>query len=156
MKARWRKVMGIALVVMCMGVLPLVTAAQGVDIHGAWKPETYFLKDGSRLQVEGRIFFTQTDWTVLFFVIDDEGKPRRGSGEGGTYTLEGEQLVFTHLFNLSAGEEVGSLPASPLRYEVRDSSEAPTEPCRVEASGDRMSIHFPSGNRMSFQRSSRF
>ncbi len=53
-------------------------------IQGAWKPETYFLKDRSQLQVDGLIFFTETNWIVLFFVLDENDTPQRGSGEGGT------------------------------------------------------------------------
>jgi hypothetical protein len=33
---------------------------------------------------------------------------------------------------------------------------APTEPCTVEVNGDRMIIHFPSGNQITFMRSSGF
>ena len=148
--ARWGMVTGLAIAALCLG-----TAVQAADLRGGWEPEIYVLKDGSEYQVKGRIFFTQTEWTVLFFVVDEEGKPRRGSGEGGTYTLKGEDLVFTHLFNMSAGEEYGSFTARPLSYEVRDASEAQTEPCRVESAGDQLTIHFPSGNRIKFRRSSK-
>ena len=51
------------------------------DIKGAWKPETYFLKAGGQLKVDGLIFFTDTDWTVLFFVLDKNDAPQKGSGE---------------------------------------------------------------------------
>ena len=148
--------------VLAVGLLSCVTAAaspavsKAPDIRGAWNPETYFLKDGSELKVGGFIFFTESDWTVLFFVVDKEGTAQRGSGEGGTYTLDGEDLVFTHLYDLTAGKKVASLPAVEPQYVVRDPSAAPTENCRVEFDGDGMVIHFPSGNRISFRRSSRF
>jgi hypothetical protein len=145
-------VTGLAIVVLCLG-----TAVQAADLRGGWEPELYVLKGGSEYQVKGRIFFTQTEWTVLFFVMDKEGKPRRGSGEGGTYTLEGDDLVFTHFFNFSAGDEYGSFAERALGYEVRDASasDAPTEACRVETAGDQLTIHFPSGNRIEFRRSSK-
>jgi len=126
------------------------------QIRGAWNPESYVLKYGTEYAVSGLIFFTETDWTVLFFVEDDEGNVRRGSAEGGTYTLDRERLTFTHYYNLSAGEALGSLPASPLRMSVREAAEAATEPCEVEVSEASLTIRFPSGNRMVFARSSRF
>ncbi len=124
------------------------------EIAGSWHPESYVLADGSELSVTGLIFFTDEDWTVLFFVEDENGVPKRGSAEGGTYTLEGEDLVFRHLYHLSAGEAVASLEPSPLRMSVKKAEQATEEPCRVDLRGDRMTIHFPSGNRMEFAKSS--
>ena len=124
------------------------------QITGAWNPESYVLKDGTEYTVSGLIFFTETDWTVLFFVQDEDGNVRRGSGEGGTYTLDGDLLTFTHFYNLSAGDALGSLAASPLRMSVREAAEAATEPCEVEVGEAKMTIRFPSGNRMVFARSS--
>ncbi len=51
------------------------------NIQGAWKPETYLLKDGSQLQVDGLIFFTETDWTVLFFILDENDAPQKVQGK---------------------------------------------------------------------------
>jgi hypothetical protein len=81
---------------------------------------------------------------------------RRGSGEGGTYELEGDRLTFTHFYHLSAGEQLGPLPPSPLRMSVRDADEAAREPCVVDVGETSMTIDFPSGNRMVFARSSGF
>jgi hypothetical protein len=122
-------------------------ASAASKIAGAWRPDLYTLKDGSEQAVTGLIFFTERDWTVLFFEVGDKGAPERGSGEGGTYSLEGDRLVFTHLFHLSGG-------STPLEMSVKKPGEAETEPCRVEVEGETMTIHFPSGNRMRFQRSS--
>jgi hypothetical protein len=136
--------------------LPSEASEPTPDLRGAWAPESYLLADGGVLPVEGRIFFTDSEWTVLFFVTVD-GAPRRGSGEGGTYTLAGRDLVFTHRYHLSEGAAVGSLAESPLRMELHGAGEAPTEPARVELDGDRLTIRFgPSGNRMTFRRSSGF
>ena len=41
--------------------------------------------------MQGRIFFSERDWQVLFFVVDREGVTRRGSGEGGTRPCLGER-----------------------------------------------------------------
>lgn len=131
--------------------LLLLAAAPGFSqssIEGAWRPELYTLKDGTEKPVTGLIFFTSKDWTVLFFELDAEGSPQRGSGEGGTYTLSNEALEFTHFYHLSGG-------ATPVNMSVKSLAEAGKEPCRVALSEDSMTIHFPSGNRMSFRRSSK-
>ncbi len=124
------------------------------DIQGAWRAETYVLAGGVSHTVDGMIFFTATDWTVLFFVLDQEGVGRRGSGEGGTYTLAGDRLTFRHRYNLSAGEEMDGLPASELRMQISDAAGEAVEPCTIELSAERLTIHFPSGNRMMVSRSS--
>ena len=142
----------VATVIVCFS--SFLPAAEASEIRGAWRAETYILKAGGQHQVGGHIFFTETDWTVLFFVLGDDEKPKRGSGEGGTYTLDGEDLVLSHLYLLTAGQEVGSLPESPLRMEVKASADAATEPCRAVLDGDSMTLFFPSGNHMTFRRSS--
>jgi hypothetical protein len=121
--------------------------SDGNPIEGAWRPELYTLKHGTEQKVTGLIFFTDRDWTVLFFVNDALGAPARGSAEGGTYGLEGDRLVFTHLYHLSGG-------STPFAMSVKAPAEAATELCRIEIAADALTIHFPSGNRMLFRRSS--
>ena len=128
--------------------------AGAADILGAWHPEQYVLEDGTELDVSGLIFFSKRDWTVLFFVEDGNGEPVRGSGEGGTYLLVGDTLTFTHFYHLSAGDEIGPIAASPLRMSVKEIQDAAEEPCRAEVGEEMMTIHFPSGNRMVFRKSS--
>lgn len=127
-----------------------------LDIRGAWKPETYRLQSGPVHVVTGLISFTEKDWSVLFFIVTDEG-PRRGSSEGGTYTLEGDKLTFRHLYNLSGGHAVDGFEASDLSMRVRppDAVDAPAEPCTIKVKDDLLTIFFPSGNQMTFRRSSR-
>lgn len=132
----------------------VVAAQSAEDLRGAWAAQQYHMSEGGVHPVEGRIFFTERDWQVLFFVMDGEGEARRGSGEGGTYTVEDGRLVFTHLFNLSAGDEMTGLPASELRMVTRSPEDAPTEPTRIDVVGDALTLHFPSGNRLTFRRSS--
>ncbi|MXZ74601.1 MAG: hypothetical protein F4207_03725 [Gemmatimonadetes bacterium] len=130
--------------------------AGSLDLRGAWKPETYRLKSGPVHEVTGLISFTEKDWSVLFFIVTDEG-PRRGSGEGGTYMLEGDKLTFRHLYNLSGGHAVDGFEASELSMRVRptDAEDAPAEPCTITIDEDLLTIFFPSGNQMTFRRSSR-
>ena len=135
---------------------PAQAPSGSLDLRGAWKPETYRLKSGPVHEVTGLITFTEKDWSVLFFIVTDEG-PRRGSGEGGTYTLEGDQLTFRHLYNLSGGHAVDGFAASGLSMKVRpkDAADAPAEPCTITIEKDLLTIFFPSGNQMTFRRSSR-
>ncbi len=132
------------------------SSADSPDVRGSWKPETYRLKSGPVHKVTGLITFTEQDWSVLYFIVTDEG-PRRGSGEGGTYTLEGDQLTFRHLYNLSGGHAVDGFEASELSMKVRppNTEDAPAEPCTITIKDDLLTISFPSGNQMTFRRSSR-
>lgn len=116
-------------------------------VEGAWHPEIYTLKDGTEQEVTGLIFLTERDWTVLFFTKDGRGGLERGAGEGGTYTLEGDRLVLTHLYHLSGG-------STPLKMSAKSPEDAELEPCRIEIAGEVLTIFFPSGNRMRFRRSS--
>ena len=120
-------------------------------IQGAWEPQVYVLKDGTRHALRGRIFFTASEWLVTFFVID-HGKPRRGSSEGGRYKLEGDSLILRHSFLLAAGDAMPGLPASPLQMEARTRDE-PVEGTSIKLENDRLVLYFPSGNSMEFKRS---
>jgi hypothetical protein len=130
-------------------------AAQDSDVQGAWNAETYVMNAGAEHRVEGRIFFTESDWQVVFFVVDDQGEIRRGSAEGGTYTLDGDALTFRHMHNFSTGEAMEGLEEAPLRMVYRDMEDATEEASNVYVEGDRLTLAFPSGNRLLFTRSSR-
>ena len=126
---------------------------QANGLEGAWAAREYVLATGARHPVRGRIMFTTEDWQVLFFVMDGD-EPRRGSGEGGRYTFDGETLTFEHLHHLSFGRTMEGLPASPLTMTAR-AGDGPLEPTGVEIVGDELTLRFPSGNSMSFLRASR-
>lgn len=144
--------------------LPAVSSERepGGSPVGSWQPRAYALAGGQELPVDGRIIFLARDddgdsgeWTVVFFVTDDEGNPLRGSAEGGAWFRDGASLLLTHTIHLSAGESVASLPESPLSMELRSREEAyrnHREPCEFEVSGDRLTLFFPSGNSMRFAR----
>ena len=101
-------------IAMCL-VCPATPArsADGPEIRGAWRPELYQMKDGAQHQVTGLIMFTENDWSVLFFMMN-KGEPERGSGEGGTYTLDDDMLVFRHLYHFAAGKTVPGVPGPPI------------------------------------------
>ncbi|MDP6606312.1 MAG: hypothetical protein QF664_08670 [Dehalococcoidia bacterium] len=132
---------------------PLV--AQDSDVQGAWRVETYVMAAGAEHPAEGRIFFTESDWQVLFFTLDEEGVVKRASAEGGTYTLEGDALTFRHLHNLSVGDAIEGREATPLRRIYWSPEEGPVEPTHAYVDGDRMTLAFPGGNRLLLTRSSR-
>jgi hypothetical protein len=136
-------------------LLTISAPAQEADLRGAWSAESYVLKNGSVHHVEGLMLFTEREWAVVYFVKDDQGKPQRGAGEGGPYRLEGDRLVLTRDYLVIAGSAIGSLPEIPLRFDVPGVKEPVVEECRLEASADRITIEFPSGNRMGFRRSGR-
>ena len=148
-----------ALIATALGGLlgPAAAAAQPQapqpSLVGAWDAREYRLSAGEVYGVAGRIVFTELQWQVLFFVLDDEGAARRGSAEGGTYQADGDRLTFRHELNLSAGDEMAGLPAAPLRMTVRGPADSVAEPARFAIVGDRLEISFPSGNTMSFERS---
>lgn len=146
---------GMSAIVLWAALLGSGQAASAPDLRGGWALETYLLKDGSRQTLAGRIVFTDREWLVLYFITGEQG-PQQGSGEGGTYTLNGDKLVFTHHYNLSGSRKPeGSKP--PLTMELHDPARAPTEPCVVKLEGDRLVINFiPSGNSIVFRRTSRF
>ena len=131
---------------------PTDVAAQRPSPEGVWHAQTYELATGGAHDLRGQIFFARDSWQVLFFVMEGD-EARRGSAEGGTYVLNDDGLVFTHLYNLSTGGEMEGLPESPLRMIARV-GEGPQEPTRYEITGDELVLHFPSGNRMRFQRGS--
>lgn len=134
-------------------VVPAAQGASGdLEVRGAWHPDTYILKDGTRHAVRGSIVFTDREWSVLFLIAPDGRTPLRGSAEAGTYRLTGNRLVFSHLYNLSGGGAVEGIPESPFEMNLHAAGEAPSEPCTVERSGSRLTIRFPSGNAMEFER----
>ncbi len=130
-------------------------AAASPDVRGAWHAELYALKTGERHPVKGMIVFTASEWSVTFFVTPDGKAPQRAAAEGGTYTLDCTTLALRHLYRFSAGSALPGLPESPMRMEV-DRTEAPLEPITVTIDVERLTLSFPSGNAMTFRRSSRF
>ena len=128
--------------------------AEAVDVRGAWRAERYLLKDGHEYPVRGQILFTENNWSVLFFVIGPDGTLQRGSAEAGSYTITGDQLVFTHFYLLTnEAPAIPGLKAQALRLRDIEPDQRPREPVTVERHGDQLTIHFgPSGNHMSFVR----
>ena len=153
------KILCFGLVIGLSCMVSLAFSADDSDIRGAWRPELYQMKDGTRHEVTGLITFTEKDWSVLLFIMK-KGEPERGSGEGGTYTLDVNKLVFRHLYYFAAGKAIpgvsGSVPPSDLPLTARkpDAPDIPSEACTLEVKDDLLTIDFPSGNLIRFRRSS--
>lgn len=126
--------------------------SDGNPLVGGWKADHYYLKDGSSYPLLGQILFTSRNWTVLFIVVQD-GKPQRGSGEGGDYTVDGNKVMFTHHY-------VASTPAPAIPGLKEQQARAlEWEPSHSENStfavqGDHLTLFMPSGNRLTWTRSS--
>ena len=139
-------------IVLLCGTIPLFSGAGEPELQGAWKIVGYELKEGGMPRVRGTIVFGKHDWVVLFFVVDAEGRPLRASGEGGTYVLEGDRLVFTHMYLMaSGGEPVDGLSKNPPKMKLDGRQK---EECRIELMGKKLTIFFPSGNLLRLARSS--
>lgn len=146
---------GLSLLALYAGLLGgLQQPAAVTDLRGGWALDTYLLKDGTRRPLAGRLVFTDREWLVLYFITERD-VPQRGSAEGGTYTLSGDRLVFTHLFNMTGERPVGGGAEASLKMELHEQSRAPAEPCRIVVDGERLTIQFlPSGNSILLRRSS--
>ena len=138
----------VALAALSLGGYLMLVAGETAKLRGSWKPLTYHQKDGPVLQVDGRLTFTDTEWTVLYFILQD-GVPKQASGEAGTYQLDGDELVFLHRYYLAGQTE------EPPKIKVRPSGEEYREECRISLDGDRLTVFFPSGNSMKLVRSSK-
>ena len=95
------------------------------------------------------------EWSVTFFVTGEDGAAVRGSAEGGEWSRDGRSLLLTHQFHLSAGGAAGPLPEAPLAMAFRSAAEAARnhrEPCEVTVEGKVLTLYFPSGNSMTFER----
>lgn len=131
-------------------------------IVGSWRPRSYRLAAGAELSVDGRIVFLagradgrSGEWSVVFFVTGEDGAALRGSAEGGAWSRDGGSLLLTHQYHLSAGEAAGPLSAAPLAMVIRSAEEADRnhrEPCEVTVEDGVLTLYFPSGNSMTFER----
>lgn len=121
------------------------------DLDGAWRADRYELAEGGSHPLAGHILFVDGEWNVLFYVLDGADEPVRFSAEGGTFTRNGNDLIFTHLYYAAKGEAVTGLTEAPFEMRV-NRGEPVVEPSSATVEGDRLTLHFPSGNRMTFNR----
>ncbi len=163
-----RMVVRVIAVTMALGVLWVARADEGEappaplgsvgeadqsaasPIEGAWIASRYVLASGDGHELRGRIFFIAGDWTVVFFVLDGDGTPRRASAEGGTYVVADDVVTFRHEYNFSRGDAITGMAAADLRMDVTAPGAEAEEPTRFSVEGTMLTLFFPSGNRMTF------
>jgi len=119
--------------------------SQASALKGTWRPELYVIKDSDELSVTGQIFFSDKNWQVLFFVLNENGDPVRASAEGGDYILEQDNLTFYHLYNYSGNDQ-----NAPSMLKVFNQETKQEESCTIKLVGENLTIYFPSGNSMIF------
>lgn len=105
------------------------------------------MKDSDELSVTGQIFFSDKNWQVLFFVLNENGDPVRASAEGGDYILEQDNLTFYHLYNYSGNDQ-----NAPSMLRVFNQETKQEESCTIKLVGENLTIYFPSGNSMIFKK----
>lgn len=128
-------------------------SALTIGLRGAWEPREYVLRDGAAHALQGLMIFGSTEWSTLFF-LGPAGEPVWGVGLGGSYRLDGDRLALTHRYALSTGDPPAGVPPVS-RLAARAAADAAVEECRVRVEDDRLSLSFPSGNRMTYRRVSR-
>ncbi len=106
------------------------------QIEGAWQLESYARAD-TTTAVKGVLLLTGGQWSTLYFVAQAAAGQYWGSGESGRYALQGDRLTFYHRYTFQGGGD------KPL---VTNLDSQVVEECRIEASGDQLTIHFPSGS----------
>ncbi len=121
--------------------------SQASALKGTWRPELYVMKDSDELSVTGQIFFSDKNWQVLFFVLNENGDPVRASAEGGDYILEQDNLTFYHLYNYSGNDQ-----NAPSMLRVFNQETKQEESCTIKLVGENLTIYFPSGNSMIFKK----
>lgn len=125
----------------------------GNPLIGGWRAENYHLRDGTEYPLLGQILFTEKNFNVLYIVVK-EGKPQRGSGEGGDYTVEGNNVTFIHHYIASTpAEAIQGLKAQALRAFKWDKDLVEASTFKVD--GEHMTLFMPSGNQLTWTRTSR-
>ena len=121
--------------------------SQAPALKGTWRPELYVIEDSEELSVTGQIFFSDKNWQVLFFVLNENGDPVRASAEGGDYILEQDNLTFHHIYNYSGDDQ-----NAPSMLKVFNQETKRQESCTIKLVGENLTIYFLSGNSMIFKK----
>lgn len=107
-----------------------------VPIEGAWQLESY-ARGGVSTSVTGVLLLTDGVWSTLYFVPESVAGQYWGSGESGSYTLNGDRLTFHHQLTFQGGAN------KPI---LMDLNSKIVEECRIEAFQEMLTIYFPSGS----------
>lgn len=118
---------------------------------GVWRMDRYRVHSGDDYALDGLMLMTPTHFSATHFVTVSDG-PRRGCGEAGRYTVDGDTLIFHHSHFLSNGEALDGVLSPTGVMTVAAPGEEPVETCRFDLDGDALTVFFPSDNVMSFSR----
>jgi hypothetical protein len=130
------------------------SAGSSEDLRGGWQAESYTMASGKRYEIRGQILFVEKNWTVLFMTMDN-GKVVRGSGEGGTYAVSGNHLTFTHRYwVMPPFDAIPGLKEQKSRVETLGNGPKYVEAATYEIRDNRLTLHMPSDNTLTFVRSS--
>lgn len=124
------------------------------DLRGSWSLRQYTEKGVVRDNVGGRVIFSKSDIDLVFWLLNPDGSVQRSALLVGTYEPKGDDL------NVLAGffaKFVEPKLVTEKQKSVSLVSDPPKpDPARFLVEGDRLLLTFPaSGNKMSFDRSSR-
>ena len=119
-------------------------------LSGFWIPKKYLMSNGESKDVYGHISFGKNQWSVVFFILDEEGNPTSGSAEGGEFMLEDDNLTFWHYYNFA---DISKGTSGNLNKTIYKEDQRQKELCRIEIDEDILVIYFPSGNAMIFSKS---
>jgi hypothetical protein len=146
--------MRLTMMIAVVTLLTLIAPARAATaLEGSWKADRYYLKNGSEYPAAGQILFTGNQFSVVYLVLKD-GKPQRGSGEAGDYSVDGEKVVFTHRYLVTTpAEAIPGLEQQQLHHAERSASDPTTiERATFKIEGERLTLFFPSGNRLTWTR----
>jgi len=118
-----------------------MTSTNATDpVQGAWRTVRYVVK-GSPTDIEGVLLLVDGRWSTLYFVPGADGP--WGSGEAGSYEVDGRTLSFHHRLMFQGGG------GRPLHITQEASH---VEACPIAIAGDTLTIQFPSGNTLVCER----
>jgi hypothetical protein len=136
--------------VLAIGASATRAAEPGNPLIGGWRAEHYYLKDGSDYPLLGQILFTEKNFQVIYIVVQD-GKPQRGSGEGGDYTVEANNVTFIHHY-IAAPEAPAIKGLKAQTKEAKKWEQDLVEHSTFDVKGDELTLFMPSGNRLTWTR----
>jgi len=89
---------------------------------------------------------------VIYIAVKD-GKTQRGCGEGGDYTVEGNQVTFIHYYiTCTPAQAITGLKEQTLEAKKWDKDLV--EPSAFAVQEDHTTLFMPSGNRLTRTRAS--
>jgi hypothetical protein len=136
----------VLLAALCIVSFPGVASA--LDLRGAWTLYEYMDEGSPTPGIGGRLMLSDTNLTILYWVTDESGKPFKSHVETGTYSMNGDEILFLMDVALKVEKPEGKEESSGVTV---------VKPPRLlrwkaDRSGSKLTLRFESGNTMSFTR----